>query len=161
MRVSDCPMVFWDYCAERWARVNNLTARQLFQLQGQNPYLATLGEEGDISNLCQFEWYAWAHAQETSAKFPHDSQTLVRVLGPCKNAGNEMAQWCLKANGHIVPRRSVFPLTTAQLNSDVEIRKRQEFDQKIRARYGDSLKLPPVPLTDTDFVPYEDDENKP
>ena len=72
-----------------------------------------------------------------------------------------MAQWCLKANGKIVPRRSVFPLTTAQLNSEVEIRKRQEFDQKIRARYGDSLKLPPVPLTDTDFVPYEDDENKP
>ena len=40
MRISDCPMVFWDYCAERWARVNNLTARALFQLQGQNPHLA-------------------------------------------------------------------------------------------------------------------------
>lgn len=29
-----------------------VTAKNLFQLQGQNPYLTTLGEMGDISNLC-------------------------------------------------------------------------------------------------------------
>ena len=26
MKQSDCPLVFWDYCAERRARINNLTA---------------------------------------------------------------------------------------------------------------------------------------
>ena len=41
-------MVLWDYCAERRARINNLAARKLFNLQGQNPYMATLGDEGDI-----------------------------------------------------------------------------------------------------------------
>ena len=57
MRYSDSPMVLWDYCAERRVRINNLTARKLFQLQGQNPYMVTMGEEGDISNICMFKWF--------------------------------------------------------------------------------------------------------
>ena len=43
----DAPMVLWDSCGERQMRINNLTARTLFQIQGQNPHLATFGEEGD------------------------------------------------------------------------------------------------------------------
>ena len=42
---SDAPMVLWDFCVERRMRINNLTARPLFQLQGQNPHLGTFGEE--------------------------------------------------------------------------------------------------------------------
>ena len=38
-----------------------LTSNNLFQLEGQNPYMATLGEMGDISNLCQFGWYEWVY----------------------------------------------------------------------------------------------------
>ena len=29
------------------------------------------------------------------------------VLGPARGGGNEMAQWILKANGRVVPRRSL------------------------------------------------------
>jgi hypothetical protein len=54
MKDQDSPMVFWDYCIERRARIHNLTAKSL---HGSNPYTLTLGEEGDISNLCQFGWY--------------------------------------------------------------------------------------------------------
>jgi len=32
MRESDSPIVVWDYCAERRARIKNMTARKLFQL---------------------------------------------------------------------------------------------------------------------------------
>ena len=35
MRMSNSPLVLWDYCAERKARIHNLTARNLFQLEGQ------------------------------------------------------------------------------------------------------------------------------
>ena len=52
-----------------------------------------------------------------AAKFPNQAQFLYRVLGHTKNDGNEMAQWCLKANGKIVPRRYVVPLTTTQLKN--------------------------------------------
>ena len=54
MQESDSPLILWDYCAERRARVNNLTARNFFQLQEQNPTMSTLGEEGDTSNICNF-----------------------------------------------------------------------------------------------------------
>ena len=43
MRESDSYLVLWDYFSERRARINNLTARNLFQIQGQNPTMATLG----------------------------------------------------------------------------------------------------------------------
>jgi hypothetical protein len=57
MRESDSPLVFWDYCVERRARINNLTAKDRFNLHGTNAYTTTFAEEGDISNLCQYRWY--------------------------------------------------------------------------------------------------------
>ena len=54
-------LVLWDFAAERHAAILSLAARDLFQLQGSNPYTASFGEEGDISNLCQFGWYEWVY----------------------------------------------------------------------------------------------------
>ena len=97
-----------------------------------------------------------------AAKFPNQSQFLCRVLGPTKTHGNEMEQWCLKANGGIVPRRSVFFLTTSQLNNKEEILKQNIFTNRIRKTYGDSINLPPFPINmeDLDFFPYKDDDEK-
>ena len=36
------PLVFWDYCAERRALIKNMTAKDLFQLQGQTPHFEKL-----------------------------------------------------------------------------------------------------------------------
>ena len=38
MKESDCPLAFWDYCMERRARINNLTAKDHFSLHGSNPH---------------------------------------------------------------------------------------------------------------------------
>ena len=94
MKDSDCPLVFWDYCAERRARINNLTARKMFQLDGRNAHFSITGEYGDISNHCQFSWYAWCYYREHNAGFPLQREILGRVLGPAKGKGkgNEMAQ---------------------------------------------------------------------
>jgi hypothetical protein len=59
MKSSNCPIALWDYCLERRARINNLTARDLFQLHGTNAHTVMTTEEGDISNLCQYDWYEW------------------------------------------------------------------------------------------------------
>ena len=69
----------------------------------------------------------------------------------------------------IVPRRSLRRLSDAELNptNEIEIRKRQAFDNAIAAKLGDSFSLPPTPLPrhldddDATFVPYEDDEESP
>ena len=159
MKDSNCPLAFWDYCVERRARINNLTAKNLFQLHGSNAHTATLGEEGDISSLATYGFYEWAYAREKTNKFPFNSEILCRVLGPARGEGNEMSQWVLKANGYVVPRRSVRPLTTAELHSDVEKEKQRIFDKCIQAKWGTSMTPPPV--KSDEFEEYEDDEESP
>ena len=117
MKESNCPLVFWDYCDKRRARINNMTARILFQLEGRNAHFPITNEDGDIFNLCQFGWYEWCYYCEHTAGFPLQRDILGHVLGPANNEGNEMAQCIHKANGRVVPRRITVPLTTAKQNS--------------------------------------------
>ena len=86
MKVSDCPIVFWEYIIERRARVNK--ANNIFQLDGQTPHFTVTGEEADISNLCQFDWYEWCYIREQKDPFPMHREVLGRVLGPAKGEGN-------------------------------------------------------------------------
>lgn len=173
MKETNCPLVLWDYCVERRTRVNNLTAKSLFQLHGTTPYTALTSKEGDISNLCQFAFYNWCYYQEQTAKFPFNKEVLGRVLGPAKGAGNEMAQWILKANGRVVPRRTCRPLNTAELHSPSELQKRTVFTRLITSKLGDSINPPSSPLPemvdeeadtnedDDEFEPYEDPTETP
>lgn len=103
MKESNAPLVLWDYCVERRARINNLTTKNLFQLHGTTPYTALTSEEGDISHLCHFAFYEWCYFREQKLKFPFNREVLGRILGPAKGEGNEMAQWILKGNGRVVP----------------------------------------------------------
>ena len=162
------PLVLWDYCAERRAMIFQLSARDLFQLQGRNPYTATFGEEADISNLCRYDWYDWVYFWDGSAKFPYPKLSLGRCLGPMKNEGNEMCQAILKQNGIVVPRRSCRSLTVGELaiTNEVEAIKRREFNSAIKAKLGDSFSPPNIqkrPRTESknvvsdsedDFDPY-------
>ncbi len=162
LKESDCPLAFWDYCVERRARINNLTAKDLFTLNGTNAHTALTGEDGDISNLCQYKWYDWCYFREQKEKFPFNKEVLGRVLGPARGEGNEMAQWILKANGKVVPRRSSRPLTVAEVHSPTEIRKRSIFDGLIERRWGTSINPPKQTdaenLDDIEFEEYEDED---
>jgi hypothetical protein len=144
MRESNSPLPFWDYCCERRARIHNLTAKDAFRLHGTNPHTATLNEEGDISNICQYKWYEWCYYREQTAAFPFNKEVLGRVLGPARGEGNEMAQWILKANGNVIPRRSHRPLQTSELYSPSEEKKRRIFDALIERRWGTSISPPPM-----------------
>ena len=57
MTESNCPLRFWDYCLERQVWIYNLTSHDHIKVHGSNPHMETFGEQGDISNLCQFRWY--------------------------------------------------------------------------------------------------------
>ena len=69
---------------------------------------------------------------------------LGRYLGPARNEGNEMTQWCLKSNWQVVPRRTVKRLTDEKLapSNTVEIANRAAFDADIKRRLVDSFSLP-------------------
>ena len=142
---ANSPLKFWDYCAERRAKIHNLTPKDLFQLNGQTPIAATFGMQGDISNICQFGWYDWCYfREESNIKFPFQKRQLGRVMGPLKNEGNEMTQAVLTINGTVVPRRSCTPLSMSELHSSVEIKKRSRFDEAIHKIHGDSMTIPPL-----------------
>ena len=67
-----------------------LTNNNLFQLEGQNPYMATLGEMGGISNLCPFGWYEWVYFRQNTDSLTYQKEELGRCLGLTKNEGNEI-----------------------------------------------------------------------
>ena len=100
---ANIPLVFWDYCAERRYTTTNMTAKNLFQLQGKNSHTATYGEQGYISNIFQFGWYKWVYARDGSEPFPHMTEILGHFLGPARNEGNELTQWILNINMQVVP----------------------------------------------------------
>ena len=162
LRQSDSPLVLWDYCLERRERIHNVTPKNLFQLNGNTPTVATFGVEGDISNICQFGWYDWCYYRENSkVAFPYQKECLGRVLGPLKNEGNAMTQAILIENGSVVPRRTVRRLTEAERNSDSERNKRDAFDTKIKSKLGDSLSPPPQctsELVQEDLITDDEDE---
>ena len=81
-----------------------MTSKDLFQLRGQTPHFATFGEEGDISDICQFGWFKWVYFRVTTGKFPSLSHVMGICLGPANNEVNAMAQWVLKQNGQILTR---------------------------------------------------------
>ena len=85
MRDQKSTLVLWDYCAKRRAMIFCCTPRNLIQLQGKTPHTATFGEEGDISNLCRFDWYEWVYLWDGSAKYPFSRLYLGRCLCPMKN----------------------------------------------------------------------------
>ena len=131
MKDSNSPMRLWCYAAERRASIMTMTANNLFQLQGQNPHMATLGDMADISILCQFRWYEWCYFRWNTAKFPYQVEVLGRCLGPTKDEGNVMAQWILQINGNIVPRRTLRRQRQEELSphNSIEKQKRNAFDE--------------------------------
>jgi hypothetical protein len=69
--------------------------------------------------------YDWCYFREQKQNFPFNREVLGQVLGPAKGEGNEMAQWILKANGNVVPRRSSRPLKVDEIHSAQELQKRK------------------------------------
>jgi hypothetical protein len=75
-----------------------------------------------------------------------------------------MCQWVPKANGRVVSRRTLRPLTVAELHSLAEIKRREIFDDLIGRTHGTSINPPTDNLDDDgtkDFEPYEDDDEDP
>ena len=140
-------------------RINTLTAKNAFRFHGSTPHTLTTGDEGDISNLCQYVWYEWCYFQDQTGAFQNNKAVLDRVVGPARGAGNEMAQCILKANGRVVPRRSLRPLKVDELHSPVESKKREVFDELIKRRWGSPMTSSNTQQPNV-FEKYEDHEQQ-
>ena len=129
---------------ERRALISQATSTKLFQLQGYNPYTATVGTQADISNFCHFGWYEWVYYRDKLAAFPFQKKCLGQCLGPDKNEGNVMANLILTHKGTVIPWRSICRLTLDEysVSNEVEMSKRTVFNSDISSKLGDYIKLP-------------------
>ena len=139
MLESNAPLVLWDYCVERRSLIHNLTARNSFKLQGQSAYTDLTGEQGDISNICQYGWYEWVYFWDQKQSWPLARKRLGRVLGPARGQGNEMCQYIMDERGNIIPRRTLRKLRVDELHSKDEESKRDIFTALITKRYGSTF----------------------
>ena len=61
-----------------------MTAKDLFQLQGQTPHFATFGEEADISNFCLFvsdKGHIFIAAMKSVSEFPKALKMFAKEVG--------------------------------------------------------------------------------
>ena len=70
-------------------------------------------------------------------------------------------QWILKFNGEVVPRRTLRPLTTQEIHSDDERKKREEFTKRIELKLGSAMFKPKQESVKSEFIEYEDEVEKP
>jgi hypothetical protein len=84
-------------------------------------HTVTTGEEGDISNLIDLRGMTGDTTENILQPFQSKGSAR-QSPWPAKGEGNEMCQWILKANGKMVPRRSVRPLQKAEIHSPSELK---------------------------------------
>jgi hypothetical protein len=118
MLKTNTPKRLWDYCIELQSKIRSNTAHDLTTLGGQTPETVMGGETADISELCEYDWFQWLWFRDTVSSFPNESQVLVRYMGPAKSIGPTMCCHLLKANGSVIQRSTVGPLTPTELSND-------------------------------------------
>eukprot|EP00957_Ditylum_brightwellii_P060999 4630205-Ditylum_brightwellii.AAC.3 len=110
------------------------------------PHTALSGEEGDISDLCKYQWYEWCYFQEKKMGFLSNKEKLDNALGP-----SQVLQCSLRL------------MNASEIHSEREIKKCKFFDDMIEKKWGSSMN-PPELNTPNNQDPYEnykdDDEVK-
>ena len=53
------PKALWDHYIELEALIRSHNALDIHGLQGQVSETVMSGQTGDISSLCEFEWFEW------------------------------------------------------------------------------------------------------
>jgi len=156
------PYRLWDYCAELQAKIRSNTAHDLMPLEGEVPETIVTGNTADISTICEYQWYEWIKFRDQTTTFPDDDEVLGRYLGPAPDTSPMMAMRILKQNGQVVVRSTIRHLTPDETNSDVEKKKREEFDELIKEKIG---ALDPSLIDDDattpEYEPYEEEKKMP
>ena len=131
-------MGFSDYVIERSALIRISVPCPLFQAQGKTPYECNFGTQNDMSSMFNFGWHEWVHYRDHST-CPENKEKLGRIIGPCKNKGNEKAQCIVASSSYAITRRTVRSLRTSKLRYGTDKRKRIMFNEIILQKLVDSV----------------------
>ena len=76
-------MVPWDFEIEHRTLTHNAVTRPIFQDQGKKTHECTVGNQSDISNICNFGWHEWAHHHDFGS-LPENKEKIGRILDPAR-----------------------------------------------------------------------------
>ena len=140
------PKVLWDHCIELEGFIRSCTVNDIYETAGETPETIMTGQTADISHICEFGWYDWVMFRDNVATYPDDKLTLGRYLGPATDVGSALTAKILKSNGNFACRSTFRHLTDDELQNELHIRLRSEFDASITDILG-------RPARDGDFEP--------
>lgn len=141
LRWTGCPLWLWDYCAKWRMKVHNFTANKRFKLKGLNLYYHSVGEEGDISHLCVFDFFSFVMYQDQTQTFPDEKWCLGICLGLADKYGNVMLQWVLTLNMIPVIHKTVRVLSEEEKATPGIINWKAKMLQNAYKRFGKCLPL--------------------
>ena len=99
---SGCPRPLWDHCIELEALISSHAVLDIYGLQGQVPETVMSGQTGDISNLCEFEWFQWLMFFQPKETYPDNKMFIGRWIGPAIDVGTGMTYKILRPYGGYV-----------------------------------------------------------
>ena len=70
------PKPLWDHCIELEEIIHSHTALYIYGLEGQVPEMVMSGQTGDMSSLCEFEWFKWVMFFQLKETYPDDKILL-------------------------------------------------------------------------------------
>ena len=59
-----------------------------YVIEGQVIDTVMIGQNSDISHLCEYEWFQWVIYYQPKEGYPDDKMAMERYLGPTIEVGN-------------------------------------------------------------------------
>eukprot|EP00804_Cyclotella_cryptica_P014743 CCRYP_021052-RA/>CCRYP_021052-RA protein AED:0.46 eAED:0.43 QI:0/0/0/1/1/1/2/0/144 len=131
---SGSPKKLWDDCLVIESYIRSNTAHDIYMLHGEVPETIMSGETSDISQFCEFEWYAWVKFRDSAVQSPEDSLVLGRYLGPVLMLDQCSLQ---KSFNKMVVHRSTYRgLTPEEIVNPVDQAAMNSFNESIEVKLG-------------------------
>ena len=111
------PKLLWDHCIELEDLIRSCIDHSEYTLDGYVPETRMTGQNFNISNICEYEWYKWVMFHYQPIKYPYLPVALGRYLGTATEVRSTMTFNILKGNGGYVCRPTVRPLILTELVS--------------------------------------------
>ena len=104
---SGSPKSLWDHCIELEALICSHTALDLYGLEGQVPETVMSGQTGDISSMCEFEWFEWVMFFQPKETYLDDKMFIGIWIGPAIDVSTAMTYNILRPDGGYVCRSTL------------------------------------------------------
>ena len=112
MLKSGSPKALWDHCIELEVLIRSHTALDIYGLEGQFLETVMSGQTGDISSLCEFEWFEWVILFQPKETYPDEKMFIDRWLGPAIDVGTVMNYKILRPDGAYLCRSTLISWTS-------------------------------------------------